>query len=198
MPRIRLLLLLVLLGCAGAANAEVWVHFQSKDFASTFPHAFVRFTGTDEATGKPVDINYGFTPERLSPGILFGPVRGMIETVDPVYVSRSDLHFSLQLTDDQYRMALGIVEKWRNAPQPNYRLNSRNCVHFVAEIATALGFYAPPVRELIKKPKSFLRKVTQDNAVLIEQWAARHALAARLTSTSSPVASVQVPATPAE
>ena len=195
MRRIRLFLLIVLLGWASAARAEVEIHFHSKDFASTFPHAFVRLTGTDPSTGQPLDINYGFTPERLSPGILVGPVRGMIETVDPVFVARSDRHFTLKLSDEQYRSVMAVVESWRTAPQPSYRLNSRNCVHFVAEVATVLGLNAPPFKPLMKKPKSFLRKVTQDNLALIRDWPAPQAVASK---PATPVSHVALPAVPAQ
>lgn len=165
-----LVLLLVLTGWSGAASAGVVLHFQSKDLASTFPHAFVRLTGTDDVTGQPIDVNYGFTPVSLSPAIMLRPVAGMIQTVDPLYVSRSDRHFTLALTADQHRSVLAIVEAWRSAKQPSYRLNSRNCVHFVAQIATALGLHAPPAPGLMKKPKSYLRKVTADNLALIQRW----------------------------
>jgi hypothetical protein len=195
MRRIRLFLLVVLLGWASAASAEVEIHFHSKDFASTFPHAFVRLTGTDPSTGKPLDVNYGFTPERLSPGILVGPVRGMIETVDPVFVARSDRHFTLKLSDEQYRSVMAVIESWRAAPQPSYRLNSRNCVHFVAEVATVLGLNAPPFKPLMKKPKSFLRKVTQDNLALIRDWPAPQAVASQ---PSTPVSHVALPSAPAQ
>ena len=200
MRRFRLVLFLFLLGWAAPALAAVEVHFHSKDFASTFPHAFVRLTGTDDATGKPIDVNYGFTPERLSPGILFGSVRGMIQMVDPVYVSRSDRHFTLQLTAQQYRTVLAIVEKWRTAPQPSYRLNSRNCVHFVAEVAAALGLHAPEYKPLMKKPRSYLEKVTRDNYALIQQWPVRHALAERAgrAPAPAPAAPAPAPVTPAQ
>ena len=174
--------LLLLLGWAGAAAAQVEIHFHSKDMASTFPHAFVRLTGTDESTGQPVDINYGFTPVSLSPAILLGAVAGTIQTVDPVYVSRSDRHFTLALTPEQHRSVLAIVEAWRKASQPSYRLGSRNCTHFVAAIATALGLSAPPAPGLMKKPKSFLRKVTADNLALIERWPRLAATAAAPTA----------------
>jgi hypothetical protein len=170
MRLVRLLLCLFLLASAGTARAQVEIAFYSKDLASTFPHAFVRLTGTDETTGQAFDTNYGFTPMRVTPGILFGPVRGMIQTVDPVYVSRSDRHFSLQLSREQYLSVVAMVERWRDSPQPNYRLESRNCVHFVAEMASLLGLHAPPARGLMKKPRSFLEKVTRDNQMLIAQW----------------------------
>jgi hypothetical protein len=170
MRLVRLLVFLLLLASAGTARAQAEIAFYSKDLASTFPHAFVRLTGIDETTGRPFDTNYGFTPVRVTPGILFGPVRGMIQTADPVYVSRSDRHFSLRLNRDQYRLVVAAVERWRDTPQPNYRLESRNCVHFVAEVASLLGLHAPPARGLMKKPRSFLEKATRDNQALIAQW----------------------------
>lgn len=186
MRGVRLFLLFILLGWAAPAFAAIEIHFYSKDLASTFPHAYVRLTGTVDSTGETVDTNFGFTPERVSPGILLGSVRGMIQTVDPLYVSRSDRHFTLPLTEEQYRTVMAIVEKWRSAPQPSYRLNSRNCVHFVAEVAAALGLHAPEVKALMKKPKSYLRKVTQDNLALIQQWANRFGLAARSAPAPAP------------
>ena len=170
MRAIRTLLILILFGWASAASADREIAFYSKDFASTFPHAYVRLTGTDPS-GKPVDTNYGFTPLGLGPGILLGSVKGMIETVDPVYVSRSDRHFSLKLSNEQYRQVLAVVEKWRTAKQPSYRLNGRNCVDFVADVAKTLGLSAPVIPKLMKKPKTYLDTITRMNAALIAQWA---------------------------
>jgi hypothetical protein len=167
---IRLFVMLLLFCSGAAAPAEITISFYSKDFASSFPHAYVRLTGTDDRNGQAVDVNYGFTPYSVSPKILFGPVRGFVETMDPVYVSRSDRHFSLKLTDDQYRQVLAIVDSWRKAPQPSYRLNTRNCITFVAEVAVALGLQAPVIPKLMKKPKSYLNAITQMNAAAIAQW----------------------------
>ena len=170
MRLIRVLIFVFLASWAAAAQAQIEIAFYSKDMASSFPHAYVRFTGTDEQTGQPVDTNYGFTPVSLSPGILFGNVRGMMETASPIYVARSDRHFALNLTDAQYRQVLAIVEQWRNAKQPSYNLNKRNCITFVAEIATALGLQAPVLPNLMKKPKSYLNAITEMNSVAISQW----------------------------
>lgn len=169
-------LLLILLAWAAPAPAEVEIAFYSKDFAKSFPHGFVRLTGTVDSTGERIDTNYGFTPYHLSFAILSGPVPGHIATVSPLYVSRSDRHFALKLSEEQYRTVMGIVEKWRAMPQPSYYLNSRNCVFFVAEVAAALGLEATLPRKLIKKPRSFLTKVKQDNLALIAAWPARPAL----------------------
>jgi hypothetical protein len=186
MRAIRLILLLVVFGWSAAASAAVEISFYSKDMASSFPHAYVRLTGTDDATGKAVDVNYGFTPVSLSPGILFGSVRGMIESASPEYIARSDRHFSLKLTDDEYRRVVAIIDKWRDAPQPSYRLDGRNCIDFVAEIATALGLKAPVIPGLMKKPKSYLNEVAKLNSALIAGWDAHLA-----ASRAGAVAAVQ-------
>jgi len=185
MRRIRLLLFVFLAGWAVSAQAQIEIAFYSKDMASSFPHAYVRLTGTDDATGKPVDVNYGFTPASLSPGVLFGSVRGIIESASPAYIARSDRHFALKLTDAQYRQVVAIVEKWRAAPQPSYRLNGRNCIDFVAEIANALGLKASVIPRLMKKPRSYLDEVARLNAALIAGWDARLA-----TLNSAPAAAL--------
>ncbi len=186
--RTFLIALLLMFGWAGAASAEMEIAFYSKDFASTFPHAYVRLTGTDDS-GKTIDTNYGFTPLGLGPGILLGSVKGMIETVDPVYVSRSDRHFALKLSDEQYRQVMATVEKWRTARQPSYRLNGRNCVDFVADVAKVLGLSAPVIPKLMKKPKSYLDTITQMNAALIASWTRPLGMAAQ----APPAANSNIP-----
>lgn len=186
MRRSLFLFALLVLGWSQAALAVVEVHFYSKDLASTFPHAFVRLTGTDEATGEAIDTNFGFTPVSVTPSILVGPVPGMIHKADAAYVARSDRHFSLRLSPQQHRAVIAVVERWRSHPQPNYRLNSRNCVHFIADVAAALGLYAPEFKPLMKKPKSFLRKVTQDNLALIQSWESRLAAAPVAPAATAP------------
>ena len=167
MRHIRILVFVFLASWAAAAQAQIEIAFYSKDMASSFPHAYIRLTGTDEQTGQAVDTNYGFTPVSLGPGVLFGNVKGMIETASPLYVQRSDRHFALKLTDAQYHMVLGIVDKWRNARQPSYNLNQRNCITFVADVAIALGLNAPVIPKLMKKPKSYLNQITALNEAAI-------------------------------
>ena len=174
MSAVRAFLTFVFFCWSGAAAAQVEIAFYSKDFASTFPHAYVRLTGIDSA-GQRLDVNYGFTPVRISPAVLLGPIAGRIQTVSPEYVARSDRHFSLKLTSEKHQAVLAVIERWRTAPQPSYSLNRRNCVHFVGEIATALGLNAPPDAKLMKKPKSYLQKVTRDNQELIASWQDRFA-----------------------
>lgn len=186
MRAIRLFVLLVLFGWSAAAPAAVAISFYSKDMASSFPHAYVRLTGTDDATGKTVDVNYGFTPVSLGPGVLFGSVRGMMESASPEYIARSDRHFSLELTDEQYHQVVAVIDKWRNAPQPSYRLNGRNCIDFVADVAKTIGLNAPVLPKLMKKPKSYLNEIAKLNAAIIDGWNA-HFAAARAAAAGLPV-----------
>jgi hypothetical protein len=186
MRAVRLLLLVLILGWSASASAAIEISFYSKDMASSFPHAYIRLTGTNDRTGQPIDVNYGFTPVSLGPGILFGSVRGMIESAGPEYIARSDRHFSLALTDEQYAEVVAIVDKWRDAPQPSYRLNGRNCVDFVADVATALGLQAPVIPKLMKKPKSYLDRITELNSDLIAHWS-EHLATLAGTSQSPPV-----------
>jgi hypothetical protein len=185
MRRIRFFLFLFLIGWGAAAQAEVQIAFYSKDMASSFPHAFVRLTGVDDQTGKQIDDNYGFTPATLGMSILFGNVRGIVESAGPQYVARSDRHFALKLTDAQYRQVLAIVDQWRTAKQPSYNLNKRNCITFVAEIAIALGLKAPVLPKLMKKPKSYLNVITDMNSALISHWPVVPALTSPASAQSA-------------
>jgi hypothetical protein len=137
------------------ANAEVLATFYSHDFGDHFPHAFVKLKGTVDSTGEVVDTNYGFTAVNTTPAILWGPVKGMIETKDAKYIADSNAHFTLKLSDGEYAKFMALVEQWRTLPGKSYILNSRNCVHFVMEAAALLGLSVNRKSKFFKKPKSF-------------------------------------------
>ncbi|MEO1044332.1 MAG: hypothetical protein AAFX04_02710 [Pseudomonadota bacterium] len=158
-----LFLIAPLLLWASAAQAAVTITFYSHDFGSRFPHAFVVLQGTVDETGEVVNTNYGFTAVNVSPGILFGSVKGKIETSKAKYIAKSDPHFSMVLSDMQYRAVIAKMVEWRDRPQKSYNLNKRNCVHFVGEVATLLGLQINPKTKYWKKPKSFLREVRKLN-----------------------------------
>jgi hypothetical protein len=145
------------------ARAEVLATFYSHDFGDHFPHAFVKLTGTVEATGEVVDTNYGFTAKNLTPAILWGSVLGMIETKDAKYIEDSNAHFTIVLDDTQYAALIAHVEAWRNRPQKSYSLNKSNCVHFVMEAAELLGLKVNRKSKFFKKPKSFVLEVMELN-----------------------------------
>ncbi len=78
------------------------------------------------------------------------------------YIKGSDPHFTVALSDSEYDAVMATVERWRAAKQPNYDLDKHNCVHFVAELAAAIGM-TPDTKRLMKKPRSFLETLTAQN-----------------------------------
>lgn len=148
-------MILALLLMPAPAAAQVVMSFYSHDLGSTFPHAFITLKGKTE-DGRAVDTNFGFTAKTLTPAILMGSVGGKIETSKPDYVASSDRQFSVKLDDRQYASVMALVEKWRTLPGKSYNLNKRNCIHFVGEIAQAVGIKVVFEKNLLKKPKSFL------------------------------------------
>lgn len=171
--RISLLLaaLLVLLASTPAA-AAVRVSFYSKEWGTSFPHAFIRLEGTVDATGEAVDTNFGFTAKTVSPAILLGSVAGEIVSSKPGYVAKSDRHFSFMLNDAEYAAVLGAVQKWRDLKQPSYSLNRRNCVFFITDVAAVLGMKADTPKELMKKPRSYIQFLARANREWLEKRAA--------------------------
>ncbi len=137
------------------AAAQVVLSFYSHELGSSFPHAFVVLKGKTEE-GRDVDTNFGFTAKTLTPAILMGSVRGVVETSKPSYVASSDRQFSVQLDDRQFKDVLAVVELWRTRPGKSYNLNKSNCIHFVGEVAQAVGLKVVFEKALIKKPRSFL------------------------------------------
>lgn len=157
------------------ADASVEISFYSKEFGATFPHAFVRLSGTVDSSGERVDTNYGFTAKSVTPAVLMGSVAGEIISSKPSYVAKSDSHFAFTITDEEYRKVLATVEKWRTLDQPSYNLNSRNCVFFTADIARTLGMAAETPKPLMKKPRSYLQFLTRSNRTWLTS---RHATVA--------------------
>jgi hypothetical protein len=149
------------------AAAAVEIAFYSRELGgNNFPHAFVSLRGTVDATGERIDTSYGFTARAISPGILFGSVAGEIVVEGPQQIARSTRQFALMLDDARYRSVMEVVERWRSRPQPSYNLNRRNCVHFVAELAAAIGLRVENIDRLMKRPRSFLLHVRALNPQL--------------------------------
>lgn len=145
---------------AHAAQAQVTITFYSHELGSQFPHAFATLKGKVESTGENVDTNVGFTAVSTGPSILFGWVEGKTSVLKPKYIESSKPHFTYELTDAEYRAVMAVTEKWRTRKQKSYNLNEANCVHFIAEVATAAGLKINPKSKFFKKPTSFLKEVT--------------------------------------
>ena len=154
-----LLTTLFFLALASGACAEVTLTFYSHHFGTygssvTFPHAYVRLSGTTAADTKPVKANFGFSAQTLSPSILWEPVEGYVLSMPDDYIAMSQPHLSLPISDEQYRSVIAVVDRWRKYPQPSYTLDTRNCVMFVKEIALALQLPASNDAKFIRDRKS--------------------------------------------
>ena len=150
-----------LLALASAATADVTLTFYSHHFGTyglgvTFPHAYVRLSGTTKADAKPVNSNFGFTAQTISPSIMWEPVEGYVISMPDDYMAMSQPHLSLPISDEQYRSVLALVDRWRKYSQPSYNLDSKNCVTFVKEIAMALRLPASNDAKFIRDPRGFL------------------------------------------
>ena len=148
---------------AAPAWAAVSITFYSKELGASFPHAFVILEGTPDRGGPRIEEDYGFTAKTISPAILWGKVAGEVITDHTAgYVKGSDRHFTVALTDAEYDRVMATIARWRSTRQPSYDLDRHNCVHFVAEIAAAIGMAADTSR-LMKKPRSFLEALAARN-----------------------------------
>ncbi|MCC2975212.1 hypothetical protein LK533_00805 [Sphingomonas sp. PL-96] len=191
---------LLSLGLAGPAQAGVTISFWSHEFGNEFPHAFFVLEGTPDAGGEPVQASYGFTAKAITPAILMGSVPGRIDETKHGYIENSDVHFSVMLTDAQYADVLRLVEEWGEAGDHHYNLNRRNCVHFVAEAARRSGLTVVEVRQLMKKPRSFvhsLEPLNQGRVRLLEMDGEKfYALADRTAAPGSVAPAVQAAVAP--
>ncbi|HYI41695.1 MAG TPA: hypothetical protein VE053_15410 [Allosphingosinicella sp.] len=181
LPRLIAFLAAALLALTAAPGwAAVSITFYSKELGASFPHAFVILEGTLDRGGARIEEDYGFTAKTISPAILWGKVAGKVITDHSVsYVKGSDRHFTITLTDAEYDRAMATIARWRSTKQPSYDLDRHNCVHFVAELAAAIGM-KPDTKKLMKKPRSFLETLTaQNRAWLTARNATLHRLAPR-------------------
>ncbi|WP_019517092.1 hypothetical protein [Sphingomonas sp. Mn802worker] len=154
---------LLLMG-ALPAQAAVTITFWNRDFGNYFPHAFFTLRGTPDRGGATVDASYGFTAQSVSPALLFGNVKGRVETPKRNYIDGSHARFSVKLTDTQYDAVLRLIAGWsEKTGDSTYNLGKRNCVHFVREALRASGLQALDHPKLMKKPTSFLSAVESGN-----------------------------------
>jgi hypothetical protein len=179
LPRLIAFLAAALLALTAAPGwAAVSITFYSKELGASFPHAFVILEGTPDRGGARIEEDYGFTAKTVSPAILWGKVGGEVVTDNSVnYVKGSDRHFTVALSDSEFDRVMSTIARWRAAKQPSYDLDRHNCVHFVADLATAAGMTADTTK-LMKKPRSFLIGLTERNrAWLTGRGAVFHRLA---------------------
>jgi hypothetical protein len=160
-----LVALLFMASFSVAARAEVTVTFYSHDFGKNFPHAFFVAKGAT-ADGKPVDTAFGFTAVNVTPGILFGSVKGHVKAPPPEYIASSNPHFTVKIDDGKYQKLMAVVQKWQAIPQKSYSLNKRNCVHFINDVIKTLDLKTNLKTANWKKPRSFMEEVMKLNPFL--------------------------------
>lgn len=163
---LRLLVAFLLLLTPAQARAAVELAFYSHEFDARrgrYPHAFITLKGAPDAGGRAVNVNYGFTARSVSPAILTRPVKGMLHSADAPYIGRSQRQYAMRLTDAQYGAVRARIAAWRREGD-TYDLSRRNCVHFVREIARAVGLAVREDAAFIKQPRAFLQDMARRNA----------------------------------
>ena len=171
-PLVRLLasfVAAIALAWSPAASAKVTMSFHSFNGSVLFgryPHTFIVLEGTEEATGRPVNENYGFSAKTASPAVLNGPVEHVVMTEKAKYIKTTNRHFTVELTDAEYRRVVDEVARWRDAPGKFYDLDTRNCIHFVGKMAEIAGLKVVYPKNLLRKPKAWLNHLTGLNPLL--------------------------------
>ena len=165
--RLLLALALVLVPSAAWAKVEVSFHsFNGSLLGNRFPHTFVVLKGTLDDTGETVDDNWGFTAKSVTPAILTGPVEAEIYHEKAKYVTSTNSHFTLTVSDATYRRMLAEMNAWANAPGKTYSLDTRNCISFVGRIAELGGLKVDYPHNLMRKPKAWLNHIATLNPEL--------------------------------
>lgn len=167
--RVAALVALALFAAAQPAVAQVRVAFHSFNgsmMGGRYPHTFVVLQGTLDETGQAVNENYGYTAASVGPAILMGNVAGTIMIEKPKYITSTNTHFTVPISDAQYHAIVAEMRAWRDAPGKAYNLDRHNCVHFVARIAEIVGLRADVPQNLVRKPKAWLNYVTRMNPQL--------------------------------
>ena len=153
------LLALIALAWPGAASSEVLMSFHSFSgsvFSGRYPHTFIVLEGTLDATGERVSESYGFTAKEVSRAVLQGPVEHAIQVEPAKYIQSTKRHFTVKLSDAQYRRVRAEVERWRTAPGKYYDLERRNCIHFVGAMAEIVGIKVVYPQSMLRKPRQWL------------------------------------------
>ena len=167
LARLLCLLAAVLLPLPAAAQVMLTFHsFNGSMFGGRFPHTFVVLQGTLDASGAAINENYGYSAKTVSPAVLTGPVEHIVMTEKPKYLTTTNRHFTVPISDATYWRIREEVAKWRDAPGKTYRLDENNCIHFVGKIAELAGIRVDYPKKLIRKPKAWLNHIAARNPQL--------------------------------
>jgi hypothetical protein len=162
MLRFLPVLVALLLGLLPAsARADIEVGFWTRELGLELPHAFFTMKGTVD--GKPVEESYGFTAKTITPALLWGPVPGRIDLTTKGYMAASHKLYTVTVPDAAYPRLKALVARYSVKPGSIYRMNERNCVHFVAEAAAAVGLRLPDGKGMMKRPTSYMMAIAAAN-----------------------------------
>ncbi|RIV89401.1 hypothetical protein D2V07_02660 [Aurantiacibacter zhengii] len=162
------MLVLATMSLATPAQADVQVSFHSFNGSvlwGRYPHTFVVLEG-ELADGTRVNANYGFSARYTSQAIASGPAEHMIMTETERTIAATNRHFTVTVTDQQYRRLLATVLAWRDYPGEYYDLDENNCIHFVAALARVVGLDADVPDEYLRRPKAWLNYIGKKNPQL--------------------------------
>lgn len=151
---------------ATPAMADVRLSFHSFNgslFVGRYPHAFIVLEGTLDSTGEAISENYGFSAKSAGPSLLNGPAVHEIAVEDGEYIAKTNRHFSVRISDAQYRTVVAEMRAWRDAPGKYYDLDSRNCIHFVGRIAQIVGLTVDYPDKMLRRPKKWLNHIAALN-----------------------------------
>lgn len=150
---------------SGPAFAAVQIHFQSftgSTFVGRYPHAFIVLEGT-LSSGRKVNENYGFSAREVTSEILNGPVEHIVLAETQRNIQKTNRHFTMTITDAQYRRIVSEVRKWQKMPGKYYDLEKRNCIHFVGKMAQILGLKVNYPSNMLRRPKDWLNHIGKMN-----------------------------------
>lgn len=149
-----------------AAVTVAFHSFNGSYLGGRYPHAFVVLDGT-LGDGTRVHENYGYSTSAGALSALRGPVPGIIQIEKEKYITSTNRHFAELVSDAQVAAIRAEMEAWKDVPgQKRYRLDQRNCIHFVARIAELVGLNAPVPGAMVRRPKQWLNYITRLNPQL--------------------------------
>lgn len=156
------------LSWSGTAMAAVDIHFHSFNgsFFGRYPHTFIVLEGTLEADGRAVKENYGFSARSSTAAFTKDWAEHVVYVEKDNYIRKTNRHFSITLTDEQYHRIAEEVRKWQTEPGERYSLDERNCIHFVGEMAKILGLTVEYPQNMLRRPKKWLNHITGLNPQL--------------------------------
>ena len=162
------LLAVAAVGLATPAQADVQVSFHSFNGSvlwGRYPHTFVVLKGELD-DGTKVDANYGFSARYTSQAISSGPAEHMIMTETERTIAATNRHFTVTVSDREYRRLLATVLAWRDYPGDYYDLDENNCIHFMAALARVVGLEADVPEDYLRRPKAWLNYISRKNPQL--------------------------------